>query len=165
MEGENPTRRYKWFRPRQAARFWNPHENVASAYTTLYLYNNSTGPHVLVVRDIYPFSSNDNVCYFAYERGFSGSVTGTIVSLYPGEALPPGQLYYEDRASAISPDYQFPLTITGNPNPQLNWNHNFPFAVIPPGWSLVLQNGGTADGLGVAGFYEYVTIDQIDFNW
>lgn len=160
MEGENPTRRYRSFRPRQAARgvitLTGPTNNA-----TLSLYNNSSGVHVLVVRAFMVSSTVAHLVLVARQQGAQGASGGTIVPGVTGDGARAGLLYSLDTATAITPDYLVPS--------QFNWpafGLEFPFEVLQPGWSLTFQDTTAAETMRLAVIWEAVQADQLDFlDW
>lgn len=160
MEGENPTRRYKSFRPRQAARgLISP---SGSNSTTACLYNNSTAAQILVVRDIVPYANSAPYAVVtSYQQGLLGTKGGLVTPLWPGEAALPGVLTNFDTATAFTGDYALPIFQVANG--YAFWTHNFPFAIIPPNWSLVVQDGTNRGIYQVSFMWEAVFPDELDF--
>jgi hypothetical protein len=157
MEGQNPTRRYKWFRPRQAARGT---ENAgATNYATVRLYNDSTGPVILVVREVV-WLTGAGTLSIAMGQGSIGvaGAFGSIQNLIPGTARIPGKLLVNDDAALQVPDYVFS---TGAP--YASWLHDFPFTVIPPNWHLAMQNRSQGVSCLVGVMWEAILADQLDF--
>ena len=157
MEFENPTRRYKWFRPRQAARG----EIGISAvnYATAQLYNDSSGPSILVVRDLRVIDESGNSRQQLYYSQTKLSINnGTKTPLMPGEAAPAGLLGTQDLPALATFDFMFADgTDVGS------WIHDFPLAIIPPGWALNAQIGTLAHLLYISVVWEVVSIDELDF--
>jgi hypothetical protein len=162
-ESENPTRRYKWFRPRQAARatYYNP--GFTNFFATVDLYNNSTGPYYLVVRAlrISSFSGAlQGTLYYA-----RGQTTGSYkngVPLVPSSATPPG-LVGQAAIAAIPANQDFAFEQAASVDNF--WNHDFPLAVLEPGGALVCSNKVVTVDLQVAFIWEYITADELDFIW
>ncbi len=160
MEGQNPTRRYKWFRPRQAARgavtgFF------ATNYATISLFNTSQGPHVLVVRDFRVISNSGGNFVVANVQGSLGSAAGTVANLFPADGAMPGQTYRFDNPNTLTADYGF-QTSSGF----MGWPHDLPFGFIQPGWSLAFQSTSTGQTIGLAFLWEAIGIDELDFlDW
>lgn len=78
---------------------------------------------------------------------------------------------YVETATAYILDW-FPLAgiqsnAGGSEPQQLSWwTHDFPFAVIPPGWSLVFTNPATKpDTLYLSMVWEAIYADELDFMW
>jgi hypothetical protein len=158
MEGENPTRRYKWFRPRQAARGFAD-TNAGSNFPTYYLFNNSTAAQYLVVRAI--SGQFGNGLALAYVQGNPGVALGTITPLIPGTAALPGLLTFLDAAAAITPDGGGPSYQTATQG--TSWNHEFPIAILPPNWSLAIADLGGSQPRAVSVFWEAIFADELDF--
>ena len=70
-----------------------------------------------------------------------------------------GQLLAIDTATAYAGDYQFSLGVYA----AFEWVHDFPFAVITPGFSLVFQDTTVAHALTAALVWEAIEIDQLDY--
>jgi len=135
-EGDPGTHRYKWFRPRQAARGGVPQTSVAGGkFGTVSLYNSSTGPTVLVVRDWVLYSSDSKAAIFGYNQGRLSGTNYPSVPMFPGDGARAGLVDYQAANAALTGDYQI-NTATGVP---FFWSHDFPFAVIPPGWALFVS--------------------------
>jgi len=160
MEGDPGTRRYKWFRPRQAARGGVP-LTTATNYATTALYNNSTGSTVLVVRD-WQCSQGGDGNYTAQFGYYQGRLTGTnypATPLFPGDAVPNGLVDYSDQPHILPAEYANCGWITLS----AYWPHDFPFAILPPGWSLFLQAPAKTTILSFGIVWECVSIDELDY--
>ena len=136
FEGENPTRRYKWFRPRQAMRGYitvSPNNDG-----TLSLFNNSSGTHLLVVRALsmgwIGGTNGLNVGTF-YNQGALGTVGGVVQPLLPSGAALPGLLYSLDDTTNRVARWDY-LNQPGLTETLGWWQHDFPFAILEPGWAL-----------------------------
>lgn len=165
-EGENPTRRYKWFRPRQAARGSITLGNVTN-YSTVALFNSSSGAHYLVIRDYETiFADPGGLTSIGYVQGQLGTAGGVKTPLVPGEAVPPGILTSLDSATLLTLDWPLPWMGGAMNNSSAWWPHNFPFAVLPPGWSFVLQDNAVGSGLAQLNvMWEAILADELDFAW
>ncbi len=156
----NPARRYKWFRPREAMRGQaTPSTAGAGDYNTKALYNDSTGPIVLVVRHWNCQVTAAGVVNFFYNQGRLTGTNYPAQPLYPGDALKNGLVDYSQPSSAGTPDFAIYLGAAG----MEIWRHEYPFAILPPGWSLVIQAGSTAAVMGAAFLWECVRIDELDY--
>lgn len=123
-------------------------------FATAALYNNSTGAYVLVVRDLNAVTNGFPIV--ASLHGTIGTHTGTEAPLITGEAVGPGLVYSLDDASAITPDYALG---------SFTQFHDFPYAVIYPGWSLVVQDTVAAVTVPApyAFIWEYIEPDELDW--
>lgn len=156
-DGLNPTRRYKWFRPRQAARIIGS-ETVFNNTGEVLLYNNSTGAQLIVVRDIAFIGVGGNEITCATIQGNLGTLqTAAATNFFPGDGVLPGQTYHLDDTSP--PAAQFFLAPPSGFGP--GWLHDFPVAIIPPNQSLVLQSASA--GMTVCFLYEAIFPDELDF--
>lgn len=156
----NPARRYKWFRPRQAARGGIAYNaGAASKFTTGALFNSSTGRALLVVRNWHVYQSGVNGSHFGY---YNGRLTGTnypAQSFFPGDSAPAGLVDGSQQAAALAlTEYQ----IGGN-DVTNSWPSTLPFAVLAPGWSLVCQAVNSNSAMLVSFLWEEVAIDELDY--
>ncbi|SRR6266446_2939105 len=159
MEGENPTRRYKWFRPRQAARGYGAPTQASPNTQSVSLYNNARVTHALVVRAIATASSAIAMVTES-RQGVLGTLAMGAVAIFAGEAALPGQVFTNSGEGQLSPDFLVPN------NGDQSWNHDFPFSILPPGWSLRVQPSGGSGDIQVSFLWEALTIDELDFlDW
>jgi hypothetical protein len=133
----------------------------AAHFATVSLYNNSTGAQVLVVRDLH-VDSNGEPIGTGYVSGTIGTHTGLEASLLVGDAIKPGLVYTLDDTTLLSYDWGS----TNGTAVDAWWPHDFPFAVIQPGWSLFVQcnnRGATPADYIVSFAWEAITSDELDF--
>jgi hypothetical protein len=159
-EWYNPTRRYKHFRPREAARALKA-QGTPTNKATISLFNNSTGPRVLVVRDFTLNGTAADVIATSYQQQQIGTSQGFVASLLPSQPPPSGLLASIDTATAYAGDYQLALSSLGI----FVWQHDFPYAVIEPNFSLVFQCTTTAHALTASLVWEAISIDELDWFW
>src|SRR5215472_7552794 len=119
----NPARKYKDFRPRQAAR-GSKTTAVPTNRATISLYNNSTGTFVLAVRDFVIGGTAADTIAISYQGGQIGSSQGLVASFLPTDAIQPGLIASIDTLTVYAADYTVPLNTTG----EWEWFHEFPFA-------------------------------------
>lgn len=119
------------------------------------LFNDSRGPELLLVHaiEVSNTSGNDGPQGVGYFYGSSGTSQANI-PIFPGQAVP-GVILFDDTTTIYTPDFYFGFNLVANPN--LNqfengWRHEYPFAILPPGWSLVVQNT-IAGNVGNAEFF------------
>jgi hypothetical protein len=154
----NPARRFKHFRPRQASRGMKV-QGVPTNRATISLFNNSSGPYVLVVRDFsVNGTANDNIVT-SYQPGQIGSSQGLVTALLPGEAIQNGLIASIDTTTVYPGDYTINLSSLGT----FEWMHDWPFAVIEPSFSLVFQATVAAHAVTVSALWEAIQIDQLDY--
>lgn len=159
-EGDQGTRRYKWFRPRQAAR-GQGFISGPTNYGTVALWNSSTAAQIMVVRALRVLTSSQDTPSVCYLQGSIGGTAGVVQPLVPGDAAPPGKITSLDDATQITPDWWFSLPSSGDDW----WPHNFPFAILLPNWSLVVQANSKAENCRVSFLWESITEDQLDYFW
>lgn len=154
----NPRRMYRLFRPRQGNRgriFTGVPVNLATAG----LYNNSRGRSVLVVRDISANGTAGDTINASYQALQITANAGSQASIVANEALQPGLMAWVDTATVYPGDYALSLTAQG----VFWWQHDFPFAVIEPGYSLVFQDSAATHAIGISLIWEAIEIDQLDY--
>jgi len=154
----NPARKYKDFRPRMAAR-GSKSTGVPTNRGTVSLYNNSTGTFVLALRDFTLAGTAADTIAISYQPGQVGSSQGLVASLLPTDAIQPGLIASIDTLTVYAADYTVPLNTTG----EWEWFHEFPFAVITPGFSMVWQCTTAAHAIVVSALWEAIQIDQLDY--
>lgn len=159
-EGENPTRRYKSFRPHQASRGGITATQTAVNFATVSLFNSSTATQLLVLRSCGAAFSAGNILR-GYNQGPLGSHQGTEFPLFPDVGSFPGQIYFQD-AAAVLPR-MIPWVIGGDTADY----GPLPIAILPPRWSFVLQSDTAGVSITYADFmWEAVWSDQLDFlDW
>lgn len=157
-EGLNPTRRYKWFRPRQAAR---GRARLAGPINTatVALFNNALGRKVMIVRAMQLGGSGGSNVVTSYQKGSFGGAPGIVQPLVPESQTPPGLLTTLDSVTVYPGDFSIANAAAGD----AWWEHDFPFAVIPSGWSLVLQQGAVTRTIDCSLMWESIDEDQLDF--
>jgi hypothetical protein len=157
MEGVNPARRYKYFRPRQAMVGFG---RVATStnQATVTLYNNSTGSQCLAVRDWTINGSSGNLSRLSLQPGLIGTPFTTQSPIIPDSATLAGIITFIDTTTLFTGIYE-PEMISGG----VQWLHNFPFCVLPPNWSLVVQAFSTGQGILASFVWEAIEPDELDF--
>ena len=88
-----------------------------------------------------------------------GSLAMNGVPLLSGEAAGFGQVFTNTGETALAPDYFLPI------DGDQGWNHDFPFEVLQPNWSLHVQPGpvGNNGDIRVSFLWEAILIDELDF--
>lgn len=159
MDGEfNPRRRYKDFRPRQAVRAFK-NTGVPTNLATVSIFNDSTGPFVLMVRDLEISGNANDLIALSFFHAQVGTSQGNTSPLASNEARQNGLIASIDTATVYPADFTAPLTGQG----VYYWWHDFPVAAIWPGWALVIQDGTAAHALAVSALWESIAIDELDF--
>lgn len=156
----NPKRRYKEFRPRQALRGMKA-SGVPTNLATVGLFNNSTGPAILVIRDLTLNGTASDTIAVTNVLGQVGSSQGLVHAMTPSQPGTPGLLASIDTATAYPGDYLAALSSTGS----FVWNHDIPFGVLEPGWSLVFQDTTAAHAMSVSLIWEAINTDEFDWSW
>jgi hypothetical protein len=163
VEGLNPTRRYKWFRPRQAARGFISNYNTSHDPAAGVL-NNSTNAQLLVVRAVIATPAPTGGADFGlfYVQGNPGTAGGTVRSLYPDTGNLAGQMWLFDTTT----DYQIDFglqSVLGNVASAAVWPYDFPCGIVPPGWSLGFQVQGGPGYLTVSMLWEAIALEELDY--
>lgn len=161
MEGENPTRRYKWFRPRQAAWGYCPVQATPTNWGTVALYNNSPGTEYLVLRLFYTVDSGNQSIMVSRRQSRVGTVLlNSVFPLLPDGAAAPGQLIVSDEAqitSGIIFDHSLQFVTTGAMLPML---------ICPPGWAIVFQQLSQTVPANLGVLFEHIEPEELDFmDW
>lgn len=162
MGGEifNPKRRYKEFRPRQALRGMKV-TGTPTNLATVGLFNNSSGPQLLVVRDLTINGPASDTVNISNVVGQIGSSQGLVHAMVPSQPGNPGLIASIDTATVYPGDYAAALSTIGS----FVWNHDLPFAVVEPGFSLVFQDGTAAHGITISLIWEAIATDELDWSW
>ena len=126
------------------------------------LYNNSPQNHYLVVRDVR--SGSLRVAVLLIRSAHLATIptaSGTVVPIVTGERAGPGFLYtFNDTSTVVPSDYPISPSTAALPG----WVHEFPVAVLQPGWSLeVVLFDAPYSWIGF--YWEYVTPDQMRLWW
>jgi hypothetical protein len=150
--------RYAGFHARRMMRAAGVQGNATNR-ATFGLFHDGTGSRVIVVRD-FNFSANTSVLWNLSVQQLD--LAGTALTKNPlvvGDAPSIGKPTYLDTATVYAPDYVVALLA----NTQGYWNHDFPFAVLLPGWSLIIQSNTNATGAPRLGFiWEAVDAEELD---
>ena len=154
----NPRRPYRWFHPRQSMRGRST-TGTPTNRATVSLYNNTTGRATLVVRDVTISGTASDTVAIQYAQTQIGTTAGQQAAMVANEAIYPGLMAWVDTTTTFSGDYVAALTAQG----AFWWQHDFPFAVVQPGFSLVFQDTTAAHALTVSLIWEAIEIDQLDW--
>lgn len=156
-DGLNPTRRYKWFRPRQAARGFG-HGTAVAHNPAVLLYNNSTAAQYLVLRALQYIqdAGAETGLAFQLHAGVSGTLAMSGVPVIFGQATLPGQIYQYDDPVVITPDYFIPAA------GDQSWVYDFPPVILTPNSSLELQTIAGSN-FRVALLWEALFADELDY--
>lgn len=155
-----PKRRYKEFRPRQGARGMKQ-TTVPTNLATVGVFNNTTGAQYIVIRDITANGTASDLIACTYANSQVGSSVGLVHQLVPSMANQVGIIASIDTATVYPGDYIIALSNTG----VWQWDHDFPFAVLEPGWSLVFQDQTAAHALEISCVWETINSDELDWVW
>jgi len=102
------------------------------------LYNNSTGPELVVVHHVAVLCSNAPLAYVNQFQGKFTTLTGPGISTVSSEAAIAGQVYNQTIAAIPTGSMQL-IPVVGSTS--WSWTHEYPFAVLLPGWSLAFYAG------------------------
>jgi hypothetical protein len=159
-EGENPTRRYKSFRPRQAARgYFNA--AVPTNWGTVYLYNDSTAAQLIVVRGCWAGFVTGNPALGYQVQGKTGTLIANATHpIVAGGAKLPGSFYSDDLAAQFTDS---PIFVINGITPV--FTRQDIITVLLPGWSFAMQSTGTATSVEAFLLWEAIFADELDFMW
>lgn len=153
-----PRRHFRDFRPREAMRGFKA-SGVPTNLATIGLYNNSSGPSVLVIRDVQLSGTANDVVALSYQPLQIGGTSGKVQPVDSSGAPQSGLINGVDTATVYAGDYQFALGSFGN----FQWTHDYPLALLIGGVSLVLQCTTAAHALNVSVLWEALSIDELDY--
>jgi len=130
---------------------------VSTNHPTHQLWNSASGDALLVVRhaSLVSTAATTGILVLATQTQF-GTPLGVVAPLVGLGQVGPGQHYYLDSATAITPDFVLNFNVNA-----AYWTHEFPIAVLQPGWGLVLQLTTTATASYACFMWEF--LDPIDF--
>jgi hypothetical protein len=160
FEGENPTRRYKHFHPRQAKRGGFP-TSAATNYATGALFNDSPN-QLLILRLVLLGTQGSDFMVSGMHDGRLAGTPGSVGNYVPSLGNLPGLVDFSDQAAALS--YDFPLydaAIDSAPELKPTW----PLAVIEPGWSFFVQATSTGDSIYASFIWEAIYPEELDYTW
>jgi hypothetical protein len=85
----------------------------------------------------------------AATQSLLGSSLGTVSPLITGYTKFAGLHYYQDTATAITPDF-----IMGLDSALAMWPHEFPVCILQPGWAFAVQGVTAAQAIAVSFVWE-----------
>jgi len=119
---------------RRCARGSVPFTNVSTNGTSV-LYNNTASSEFILVWQLQLIEVDAPPLGISYVQGEIPTTLVPVEAIVPGDAPPPGLLGYLDDPTIYPPTWQQTPTVN-----QTYWPATFPFAVLQPNWSLVMQN-------------------------
>jgi hypothetical protein len=122
------------------------------------LWNNSQGQHYLLVRSVQISTTGSSTWMGQTVQTPAGTSQGAVISILPNRAPGPGLHYYQDTATALTPDFGFGQQAVSP------WAHEFPFAVLPPGYGLAVAPNVNTIVACIGFFWEYVLAEHLD-DW
>lgn len=159
-EGVNPTRRYRWFRPRQAA--WAAASTTsATNRPVVFLYNNSPNQYIVIRSVLVSPAQNGTVNGAIVQGGNTGTPSNAVVPFIGAEGLPPGQLFVQDTTD-VTP---FIFSFTPSVNVLTQLMPIYPLAILPFGYSLRVWLLLNTQTITVSYLYEHIYPDELDFFW
>ena len=145
MSARNPRlRRSIWQGQTQAG--------VSGQFSFVALFNQSIGDSLIVVHDVEIGLAASDTCIIAKQDGLQGAVSGLPVNVVGNEPQRAGQLSIG--SAAATPNNFFLLRVLANAN--WFWPHEYPFAVLLPGKSLVVYRNTVNTSLFVSYYWETV---------
>lgn len=161
-QGIGGTKPYKNFHPRQAAR-----GGVAGGSTTNFgtiaLFHNGAANTIIVLRDFQFLVQGTTATGMgvAYQQKRLTGTPGTVQSMSPDGGTPAGLVDFSDQANALTWDWQ--INQVGSFTFLLQWFHEYPFALLLPGWSVCFQNTVKAKTISGSFVWEIVDQSQVDY--
>ncbi len=129
--------------------------SLASNYSSVSLYNNSSGAESLIVRWVNNYQTQTLGLGFWWQQGVFGATAGKWEPITATQALLAGQVWSNQTTVAPTLYYEtFNLSIHHVVTPE------WPIAVIPPGWSLVAGVNTVATGVFVSWLWEAVPASE-----
>ena len=126
---------------------------------TVSLFNDDTAKTVLVVRDAQWGSSvatSYRRTFYSKTRLSGGS--GVVQPLVPEQGGLFGQIDQSDQVSQNNPDYH----VQSPTQTEWQWLHDFPIAVVLPGWSFCVQDDASASTIVVSFLWECIGADELE---
>lgn len=123
---------------------------------TVGLYNNSTGPELLVLWYL-SWSTQNGLAVMGIQRGIVGTAQSTIAPLVTGETIYAGQVTKGDTATAVNADLMpyFPSYESTTLHPTLPW------AILQPGWSFLIQDNTTGDAMNASFIWQSIHSEDL----
>lgn len=130
----------------------------AATHTTAALTNNSNAAELILVWQVVYGLNFSGEEIFSYQQLPVMGTLGTSAPLVPGDAPPPGILSTGDQPAQFPFDWNMSFATFAQ-----YWPATFPFAVIPPGWSLVVQESGTpTNSIDLNFFWEAIRAPEFE---
>jgi len=121
------------------------------------LFNNTTGPHLIVVWDFSVNAASETVAQgYYFLKGPLTETDGAGVSVVTDEATAIGLAQHDDLSSIPTTVYDYDNFAEPNANPQ-----SFPLAILKPGWTCVFVCSATATAWGGTFYYEWFHPDKL----
>ena len=150
-----PTRTLPTLRVDRAQRNTITSSAIAANFSQILLFNNSKQVHHMVVRAYSLGPAAALPVTIAYFHGNFGTLsTQNNQPLMPDRGVLEGQMF-QNAGGAFIPDY---LDYQGYASAALSTG--FPFAVLPPGWSLVFVASVVNQALTVSVLWEVLSADE-----
>lgn len=161
-QGIGGTKPYKNFHPRQAAR-GTITPITPTNFGTMSLFHNGPANTVIMLRDYQLYFTGNLVSGFgvAYQQKRLTGTPGTVAPIDPTAGTIAGLVDYSDQASKLTWDWELSQSATVNQLGQ--WFHDYPFAMLLPGWSICFQNVVSAKS--VSGAFIWEVVDQAQVNY
>lgn len=149
---------YGRMRPRRMAYSGTRVGNVAADFSTLALFNNSSYAELLIVRAWSVSTTAAAIFYLNVTQGNLGGTPVPITPFIPTEAPPPGIVTFLN--PTVAPSIGWTQLVAANVSS--NWPIDFPFAIVPVGWSwsAAVNTANLATTASV--MWEAIMPDQLD---
>jgi len=127
----------------------------AGLFGFISLFNNSTGPDMIAIHDL----SNNPLDYTTYgftvQQGIQGSNAVNPTPVVTGEATPVGLIYSGTVGALPTVNYFSPFSYLSG------WAHEFPFAVLQPGWSITAFTDTSNYEWGFGFWYQVIHAEDL----
>lgn len=145
-----------WHKPARMAYASNTSANVSN-FNFVSLFNDSNGPYLLAVHDAFLVGSNAAAVQgFVVGSSKLGSSPVQGISLLTGEGAIPGQVLSGFVAALPTVGlFNWCQGVSG-------WLHEWPFAVLRPGWALTMYPQAVNTAINAGFIWEYLTPDELE---
>lgn len=124
------------------------------------LFNDSAGAELLVVRDftLRMAGETDPIAFFLSLNSKPGDHFAYGTYILTGESRPPG----ETRIGTVTSNAYDWFTSSVSDTVPVWWAHEYPIAILKPGWSLVVYADSPAQDIDGAFIYQVCTPEELD---
>jgi hypothetical protein len=144
-----------WYNPRNMAMCGGAVTATAAQFPTIALFNNSAYAHNILVTDWQLSQQNPGRWFIgAYNTNIGGTVQ-TSQSMFPNISIKAGVVTFVSEVSETFAGFGYCTSAAGSAF--AFWPHDYPFMVLSPGWSLIMQNNTPANSVYFGFQWAWVT--------